>query len=214
MVQYKVMSIEDAAKAGVPEAKSEADVDPNVFGWCAVRVDDDGTHTWLGHDLCEPEDRLLVRHFKWVPLALNDAFALGKSVHDPAIAELRKRVDALEHVGPLNRIAKACEAFAKTEAGIAAYIIQRDAKLERERHTALLDAFVAGYMATDEAQNGALNTSSEHPTSEEHARFLFGEWQAGRPHWRPSGPTEAVGDAMEAIDNPPEDNADETGARG
>jgi hypothetical protein len=41
------------------------------YGWCICEMRDGKPIRYLGDDVCEPEDKLLVRDFAWVAYELN-----------------------------------------------------------------------------------------------------------------------------------------------
>mgnify|MGYP001607828731 FL=1 len=72
--QYIVENIQKAKEMGYPGTEIYNDED---YGWGIWYIEDNKVVEFIGSDGGEPEDQLLVRNWKWVVNALNEAYEKG-----------------------------------------------------------------------------------------------------------------------------------------
>ena len=75
-VEYRTVWFDEAKRQGWPGTEHEDDYH-NDGTSLLYRFEDDVPAAVIGTDGGEPEDQSLVRDWRWVPLALQAAYALG-----------------------------------------------------------------------------------------------------------------------------------------
>lgn len=75
MIEYKIVSLVDADKAGLNVYKDRWG--EWEFEHAVVRVEDGCMVEIIGEDGGEPEDNTLTRDWAWIDDALNEAYRLG-----------------------------------------------------------------------------------------------------------------------------------------
>jgi hypothetical protein len=85
--RFEVINAETAKKIGI---ETYYGYKGEKFFWLLIENLPDGTKRLVGEDGGEPEDQLLVRDWKWVAPALNDAFKDGRQSAFDEIAATQK----------------------------------------------------------------------------------------------------------------------------
>jgi hypothetical protein len=78
-VTYEIIGMREAKDRGLPFADFEWTRNDDLFWWFGVWRCENGVPVeCVGYDGGEPEDQVLIRDWKWVPLALKAAYDLGR----------------------------------------------------------------------------------------------------------------------------------------
>lgn len=78
-VSYEIIGLETANERGLPGAAQFYSDDLDDWNSGVWRCEDGVPVEYIGDDMCEPEDAVLCRDWRWVAAALQAAYELGLS---------------------------------------------------------------------------------------------------------------------------------------